>query len=401
MGVTATPNRPDGTGLRSNYDEVVYDLGIDKGIKLGYLVDLRCWRVATGTNLDAIHVHSGKLDHAETAKTVNTPQRNALAVKAWARHALNRRTLVFSEDVQHALDLAEAFKAVGVKAEAVWGDDPDRRLKLSRFESGEAPVLVNCRLLTEGYDDRDIECIILTWPTKSALLLQQMIGRGTRLPTGSNHISEVPESGKRAVSIIEMGDITSRHNLCTVPSLLGIPKQLNMDGGTYQSVKAQIERVAHEFPAANLADLKDIGSLKQISEQVHLFKVSYPPEIKEMTALAWRAQGDGYFLPVMKGRLTLARDIRDDWWVRGIMGERKIELHAQNLAGAFNMADRAVHEFGNMGSLVNREARWRNRGPSDRQIALCKKVGLNIPVGATRGQVSAALDAKFSARRNA
>ena len=41
LGLTATPNRSDGTGLRQNFDEIVFDMGIRAGIESGYLVDLR------------------------------------------------------------------------------------------------------------------------------------------------------------------------------------------------------------------------------------------------------------------------------------------------------------------------------------------------------------------------
>lgn len=395
LGLTATPNRADGTGLRLCFDEIVYDMGIDAGIRQGYLVDLSCWRISTKTNLDAIHERKGKLDHAETAKTVNTPERNGLVVRSWAKHAWNKKTLVFTEDVQHALDLAEAFKSFGVRAEAVWGEDPARPQKLARHRNGETDVLCNARLLTEGYDDPAIECIVLTWPSKSALLVQQMLGRGTRLPNGFGHISTVGGDGKRVCIVIEIGDITSRHQLCTVPSLLGLPKDIDLAGTTYRKAKDRLERVAAEFPTANLADLKDLNKLDHIAQQVSLFTVKYPPEIGQMTELAWQKQGDGYVLPVTKERLTLAKDLRDEWWVRGTLDGRQVEVHAQNLAGAFNAADREVLANPDRKRLLARGAHWRDLSPSEKQVALCRRLGLDIPMGATRGMVSAALDARM------
>jgi hypothetical protein len=38
---------------------------------------------------------------------------------------------------------------------------------------------------------------------------------------------------------------------------------------------------------------------------------------------------------------------------------------------------------------------WANREPLKSQIALCKRLGVNIPAGATRQEVSAALDRHF------
>ena len=117
-----------------------------------------------------------------------------------------------------------------------------------------------------------------------------------------------------------------------------------------------------------------------------------------MTELAWREQGSGYFLPVERGRITLAKDLRDEWQVRGMLAGNRIEVNSQNLAGAFNMADAEVRKAGNV-NLYKRDARWRDSGPSEKQQALCRKLGIEIPVNATRGQVSSRLDAHFSKRR--
>lgn len=399
LGLTATPNRADGTGLRLCFDEIVYDMGIDAGIRQGYLVDLRCWRISTKTSLENVHSQGGDFKVGELADAVNTPERNGMIVKAWAKHAWNKKTLCFTVDVQHALDLAEAFKAFGVQAAAVWGEDPDRADKLRRSRADEITVLCNCAVLTEGYDDPGVECIVLARPTKSALLLTQMIGRGTRLPEGRGHISDVAEDEKAVCCILDVADATANHQIATVPSLLGLPKDLDLRGETYRKAKDQIERVAKDFPTANLADLKDLNKLDHIAEQISLFAVKYPPEIGQLTELAWQKQGDGYVLPITKERLTLAKDLRDEWWVRGSLDGQPIEIHAQNLAGAFNAADREVLSDGKRKSLLSRGAHWRELGPSEKQVALCRRLGLEIPMNATRGMVSAALDAQM--RRSA
>jgi superfamily II DNA or RNA helicase len=399
LGLTATPNRADGTGLRECFDEIVYDMGIDAGIQQGYLVDLRCWRVETKTGLDKVHTVAGDFNQGELADAVNTPERNMLIVKAWAKHAFNKKSIVFTVDVQHALDLAEAFKALGVTCAAVWGEDPERADKLRQHRTGAIRVLTNCAVLTEGYDDAEIECVVLAKPTKSALLLTQMIGRGTRIPEGVSNMSEVGEFGKQNCIILDVADATSKHQICSVPSLLGMPKDLDMKGETYRKAREKLERVAKEFPTANLADLRDLGKLNAITEQISLFQVKYPVEISSLTELAWRKQGEGYWLPVDHGRVTLAQDLRGDWWTRGTVAGKVVEIQAQNLAGAFNAADRAVTEMGGNRALYARDARWRNDSPSPKQVELCAKVKLNIPAGATRGMVSAALDAHFAKRR--
>ena len=388
LGLTATPNRSDGVGLRRCFDEIIFDMGIDVGIREGYLVDLRCWRISTKADLDSVRTLAGDFNEKDLAKTVNTPERNGMIVKAWAQHAWDKKSLVFTADIQHALDLAEAFKGLGVPAAAVWGDCPDRAELLRKHRTGELIVLTNCAVLTEGYNDPEIECIVLARPTKSALLLTQMIGRGTRQP-------EAPGSAKQDCCVLDVVDTTSRHQLCTVPSLLGLPSNVDLKGAKYQEAKGKIERVAKEFPQANLADLRDLDKLDYLATQFSLFQVKYPPEVEKLTELAWRKQGDGYVLPVMRERLTLARDLRDEWWVRGTLNGKPVEIHSQNLAGAFNAADREIMASGDRKPLVLRSARWHKEPPSLKQLALCRRLSIEVLPGMTRREVSNRLDAHF------
>ena len=132
LGLTATPNRSDGVGLRHLFDQIIYDMGIDRGIAEGYLVDLACWRISTTTNLDSVHTRAGDFAQDELGKEVNTPKRNALIVKAWAQYAKDKRTIAFTVNVQHALDLAEAFKALGVAGRGSLGRRPEPRREVTQ-----------------------------------------------------------------------------------------------------------------------------------------------------------------------------------------------------------------------------------------------------------------------------
>ena len=405
LGLTATPNRSDGKGLRPWYDEVVFERSLLDCIKMGLLCDLKCYAIRTDASLDNVHIKAGKFNDAELSKEINTPERNSLIVRSWMKHAFEKRTLGFTQNVQHALDLAEVFKAFAVSAVAVWGEDPERDAKVKAHRNGEYTVMLNAQMLREGYDDDKIECVLLAAPHLSPLPVAQEVGRVTRIPDdvsrrfGSLH--EAREAGypitKEYGIVLDFVD-SSRHPLCTVPSLMGLPKDLDLKGAPASKAKERLERVAQQFPTANLADLKDLSKLDAITKQIELFTVKYPVEIKTLTELAWRQQGEGYWLPVDHGRLTLAQDLRGDWWTRGTIAGKPIEIHAQNLAGAFNAADRAILETGNK-ALYVRDARWRDTVPSEKQISLCRKLKIAVPNGATRGQVSAALDQHFAARR--
>jgi superfamily II DNA or RNA helicase len=152
LGVTATPKRSDGELLNQVFDRKVYEYYIEDAVREGWLVNLRCWHITTESNLDNVHRLGDDLKLDELAKAVNNPARNKLIVDEWERLAADRPTVVFAVDVKHAKDLAKEFKKRKVKVAAVWGNDPEREEKLEKFDAGKLQVLVNCELLTEGWD---------------------------------------------------------------------------------------------------------------------------------------------------------------------------------------------------------------------------------------------------------
>jgi superfamily II DNA or RNA helicase len=381
LGLTATPNRSDGQGLRQNFDEIVFDMGIRKGIEDGWLVDLRGIRVKTHTNLDGVHTRAGDFAEDELANEVNTVERNIVIVKEWMKEAWDQKTVVFTVNVQHALDLAECFKKFGVNAAAIWGEDPERADKLLRHRHNGLTVLTNCQILTEGYDDPGIRCIVLAKPTKSALLYTQMIGRGTRL-----------DSGKESCLILDVVDVTSKHSLITIPSLLGLPVNLDLKGKSVIKAREEFDRVAAEFPTADLSQIESLSKLKSIAENISLFQVHYPAEIAQLSELGWRRSGDGYMLAVNRDLITIAKDLRDEYQIVGNINGQKIEQSAQNLAGAFNQADAMVPN--SLTPLLRREMRWHADAPTEKQKSLCRILRITIPNGATKGQVSHAIDQK-------
>ena len=390
LGITATPNRSDGKGLRELFDVIVFDMGIQKGIADGWLCDLVGYRVNGKAKLDSVKTRAGDFAQDELEKSVNTPERNAIIVKEWYKVAYGKRTLAFTVDVQHALDLAAAFTAHGEQAEAVWGDDPQRHEKIRRHKIGEYKVLCNCNVLAIGYDDPEIQCIISAAPTKSELRYVQQIGRGTRIC-----------DGKENCVVIDVVDNCKKHSLTTISTLLGLPKDLDLKGESYSKAKQKLDRIAAEFPTANVQDIKSLNELKSIAENISLFQVNYPPEIARLSELAWRKATDGYMLAVGRDLVQVAQDLRGDWAVKGKVGEAVADFTSQNLPGAMNIADRFVLDHGGVKPLLARDAGWRTRPdpPTEKQLGLCRILRINVPPGMTKAQVSNAIDAKKAQMR--
>jgi ATP-dependent helicase IRC3 len=169
LGLTATPQRGDGAALGQVFDATAHSLPLLGMIDAGYLCRLRAYQVFTRVDIDAVPNQGGDFALAPLSRVVNVTPRNDAVVKACADFAANRKLLVFAVDVQHAIDLAEAFRRAGYAAEWVAGAMPDneRQRIIDAYREGQIDVLTNCMVLTEGFDVPDVSSIVLARPTQT------------------------------------------------------------------------------------------------------------------------------------------------------------------------------------------------------------------------------------------
>ena len=238
LGLTATPYRTDKASLGEVFDKIVHSYGIQEGIRDGYLVDIRAFRVEGKADLDEVHTLGGDFNQKELSHALNTPARNRLIVDAYQKHAAGTKAIAFTAGVQHAYDLAALFRTAGIPAEAVDGAMPphDRRAVLARLKTGETRVVLNASVLTEGFDEPSVVTVILARPTKSLGLFTQEIGRGTR-PS--------PATGKTHMILLDVVDATRRHKLMTVKDLIGL-RQDPKNGTSVAERIAQESRISED-----------------------------------------------------------------------------------------------------------------------------------------------------------
>ena len=382
VGFTATPRRGDNQGLGEVFQEVCYAQDLRKMIAEGYLCPIRGWRVNTNLSLDGVKVRHGDFVESQLARVVNVPSRNRLLPVTYTRLANYRRAIVFCVDVQHAKDMCDAFTEAGIRTAAVWGDMPreERRAVLSRFSTGEIAVLTNCNLLTEGFDEPRINCVMLARPTKSKLLYAQMVGRGTRLH---------PE--KKDLMVVDVVDNSRTHTLPGLYSLFNLPANMNLGGARALEVERDIERMNREFPWIDASRITKPEEIKLAVERIEFFNFDPPPEIAAFTDNTWYAAAGGYRLNLPEGEsLTIESNLLDTWDVHVATRDQSRRLvQADTLSRALAIADSFVStDRPTATKFVQRSARWRAENPSDSQKEFLKRKGLLVPEGLTKGQAS-------------
>ena len=229
--MTATPQRGDDVGLSEVFQEIVYHRSILEMIQAGYLADLRALQVRLKADFHGLHTRAGDFIDSEVESLLLESDAPRLITKAYLEHARSRKGLIFTPTVKLAHLMADVFQHSGLVAEAIDGTTPldERRAMLRRFHTGKTQVLANCGVLTEGFDEPSVDCVVIARPTKSATLFTQMIGRGTRL-----------HPGKQDCLILDVAGVSQRHDLMNVPNLVGLPLDALKNGKSV--IEAIIEK---------------------------------------------------------------------------------------------------------------------------------------------------------------
>ena len=207
LGVTATPDRGDTRNLGSYYQDVSFEIGLVDLIKDGFLCPIKVRTVPIAIDLSGVSVRAGDFSEEELASALE-PVLSQIA-EAISSYAKGRKTLIFVPLIRIADQFADILRQAGLAAEMICGACTDRAEKLAHFKSGDTQVLVNAQLLTEGFDEPSISCVICLRPTKIRSFYSQMVGRGTRI-----------HPGKENLLLLDFLWISRKHNLVKPASLI-------------------------------------------------------------------------------------------------------------------------------------------------------------------------------------
>lgn len=215
LGVTATPDRGDETALGTIFESCAYEMDMLAGIERGYLAPIRVRRiVADRLDLSRVRVRGGDLAADDLDKLMAVEGVLHQIAAPLAKEAGSRQTIVFTPGVQAAHGLADVLRGYRPhdRVEAIDGTTPrDRRAAIiDAFRAGELWAIVNCAVLTEGFDAPATSCIAMARPTKSRALYAQCVGRGTRL-----------HPGKEDLLVLDFAGRSEDMSLCTPVDVLG------------------------------------------------------------------------------------------------------------------------------------------------------------------------------------
>ncbi|KAK4513704.1 uncharacterized protein ATC70_005709 [Mucor velutinosus] len=416
-GCTATVKRHDGEALRQVFDRITYHKGFMEMIENKYLCPMRVTIINTMVDLSAVRSTSEDFVQKDLAEAVNTNPRNQVIVSSWIKYAHQKgrkATLVFAVDINHTIELCNAFIDAGINAKFITSKSNavERLQVLEDFRQGKIPVLVNCAILTEGTDIPIVDCILLTRPTQSTTLFQQMFGRGLRL-----------FPGKEDCLVIDFEDNFTdkgRHSLITIPTLLGLNVASVVENQDIlkleeQAIQHQNAVAREEQHALKEQEKREAAALALDPNRVKI-KVTEYDDLNELIAdlttsestyksspYGWVDVGNDkcvLYVPT-KGHLILERSKDTQLWVGSfryqLAGKSKFAkptpihleaaAHAEAIRGAdtwirkqFPMLPRYIHQ------QMWKSAPFRYANVTDAQLKALKQYKIEIPSKITKGQ---------------
>lgn len=389
IGFTATPNRTDNIGLGAVFDEIAYSRSMEEMMRAGWLCKIIGKRIQTLIDISGVKMSHGDFQEGQLSRIVGVKERNELAVKSYLGLAAGRSCLVFCVNVEHTENMARAFQEMGIAARYVVGSTPkeERDSIINDYRAGRVPVLVNCMVLTEGFDAPGTSCIIMARPTKSQLLYEQMMGRGTRIAPGKDNLL-----------VIDLVDAGAK-GVADVNTLFGLPPALDWTGADVLEAKDELDRLdmLDMIPEEVLTNALTIEAVRQLARDFNpLGRTKMPLDLKH--TLSWVKTNYGYGLSIVGGgqvKISLnllghatvhIKESSDPWFNQLI----SVGVYP-TVQMAIDNAERYVREkFPNVMHIMDRTAPWHVSKDlaTEKQVALLNKLQIRVPGGLTKGQAS-------------
>jgi superfamily II DNA or RNA helicase len=205
IGLSATPWT---RGLGKYFDSLLIAATTQDLIEKGYLSPFKVF--ATGhPDLTGVRTVAGDYHEGELSSAMQKGDLTADIIRTWQEKWGKDKTLCFGVDKAHAKSIQERFEHAGISCGYQDAETtPDERREIKRkFHNGEYQVVSNIQTLTTGVD-WDCRCLILARPTRSEMLLVQIVGRALRTAPGKDYALILDHSDTTA----NLGLVTDIHH---------------------------------------------------------------------------------------------------------------------------------------------------------------------------------------------
>jgi superfamily II DNA or RNA helicase len=359
LGLTATPDRSDKKNLGRYFQNIACEVTLLDLIQQGWLSPIRVKTVPLGMDLGAVRTTAGDFSADDIGHALEPFLERIADVLVEHRF---RKTIVFLPLVRVSQKFAEICRDRGLAAEHVDGQMSGRKEVLERFRNNETRLLCNAMLLTEGYDEPSIDCVVCLRPTKVRALYSQIIGRGTRIWPGKDHLL-----------VLDFLWQSEEHSLM---------RPANLIAEDAEDAQALTEKIGQD------------GDLEEARVAVNADRTKRLAERLEENTRRRGSEIDPLELAVWLNEAALAEFVPTMSWHAQPPSDKQLEVLTR-----FGLSAAAVSNKGQASVLLDRLiARRRLRLATPKQVRLLRRHGHPSPETATFEEAGKFLDIVFSKR---
>jgi len=410
VGFSATPRRTDGKALKVAFDTICYEMSIIQGIASGWLVPPTRLVVGTGVNLSGVKTIAGDYNEKQLLSILEASNWCDLAVKAYNDHILPtaRQTLAYFPKVSMSKEFTARLIESGVSAAHIDGETPKdiRAAILRAYGAGEIKIVSNYGVILEGLDVPETGAILLARPTRSQTLMSQITGRGLRLFPGKTDclILDLTVMDTKVMLAGRLEGRMRRCKGCGVEFYDGFKKCPKCGKDAYDPTQQPLPMagggVVHTPAGAVMMGEAMRSSLGSLFDNLQASWIKNA-QGAYIASLGF-SQSNLIIIPpdfVESQEYSLYK-VSDTG--QGNKPVRTLIRSNADLASLMVEADLLVLKSvpKDMQNVVKKDAKWRDSGPSDKQVDFMKKLGIAVIEGMTKGQASDAITAALAMKRN-
>lgn len=387
LGLTATPVRTDKDGLSRVFETVAYRITIKDCIRLGYLTPMVALGISLPVSFADVGERGGEYDEEDAGRVLSARNAEEIVVKTWEKESSSRQTIAFTSSVLQAHSLAARFRESGHLFEAIDGTTPKpiRDEIIARFKRGEIRGLVNCAVLTEGFDAPEASCLLQVKPTRSDLVYVQMIGRVLRTAPGKENALILDFVPQDARDLVMAGDILGKPAAqkkrerqaaeAGIVSAFGLnsegngidgdPDQVMLNVLDYLSTSSLSWYTDGRYASAAMSDTETLVIVLPAAEALERLKKA--DQVRGDLS-AWRPQWEREYQKVRGAAMYHLYRVSKNGAAE-TLGE--FETWPDATSAAEEVAECARDHI-----LAGKTQKWRSQPPTEKQIALLSRLGL-------------------------
>lgn len=204
LGLTATPERSDGTSIFELFDyNVPYEIRLGEALEQDMLAPFHYYGVADLTFEDG----TTTTDATPLFRLVSRERVDYIveAIKTYGQAGVAPKGLVFCSRKEEAHEISRDLNERSIRGRrlrtiALTGDDTvaERERQVRRLEAGELDYILTVDVFNEGVDIPSVNQVIMLRQTQSSIVFVQQLGRGLRRSPGKEYVVVIDFIGNYA-----------------------------------------------------------------------------------------------------------------------------------------------------------------------------------------------------------